>query len=266
MSLLAEEDQNGHKVKEIESMELVEATPSGFDAKATPSEGPADTNAPQMSERQFTMNIIKMTVMWSATSFSCNLLTFMNKFLEGSIYTNSYAEGVAGALAALIGGKLYTRLGMRNMYLFSFTLAFIGGLFIYLLESRTLHLPPWYLSLFVDSSIDKAPKLAKIAFKRALDSIIPKLTFISKFGIQLAFLSTYTASFSNDRIFPAEKRTSAIGQCQFIGRLLTVLASEVTEMPQPLPILCFLGLIALAIAVSATFESEDNTPSETQQI
>lgn len=216
-----------------------------------------------MTERQFLLNIVKMTVMWSAVSFSTHMLTFMNKFLEGSIFTNYYAEGVAGALASALGAKLYQRLGMRNMYLFSFSLALVGGIMIYLLESERLQLPPWYLASFVEGSITKTPKLRRIAVTKAVDYLVPQLTFLSKFGLQLAFLGTYTASFSNDKIFPPERRTSAIGQCQLIGRSLTVLASEATELPKPLPIVCFCVLTALAIIVSTTFDSKDDV--ETQQ-
>ena len=212
--------------------------------------------AVRISEQQFQLNIIKMTVMWCAVSFSCHMLTFMNKFLEGSIYTNSYAEGVAGALASALGAKLYARLGMRNMYFLSFSLALAGGIMIYLLESERLQLPPWYLASFVEGSITKTPKLRRRAIAKAVDYLVPKLTFVSKFGLQLAFLSTYTASFSNDKIFPPERRTSAIGQCQLVGRSLTVLASEATELPKPQPIICFCVLTVLAIGVSATFEAE----------
>lgn len=171
--------------------------------------------------------------MWCAVSFSVYLLMFMDKYLEGSIYNNSYAEGAAGIFAAIIGTRLYTNLGMRNMYLFSYSLTLLGGILIYMLESERIQLPPYYLSSFVEGSITKTPKLRHLAVTKAVDYLVPKLAFISKFGLQLAFLCTYTASFSNDRIFPADRRTSAIGQCQLIGRTLTIFASEVTELPKP---------------------------------
>ena len=40
----------------------------------------------QMSDCQFYKNVAKMTVMWCASSFSCYLLNYMNKYLEGSIF------------------------------------------------------------------------------------------------------------------------------------------------------------------------------------
>lgn len=76
--------------------------------------------------------------MWCAVSFSVYLLMFMDKYLEGSIFNNCYAEGAAGIIAASIGARMYQKMGMRNMYLFSFSLALLGGIIIYLLESEKI--------------------------------------------------------------------------------------------------------------------------------
>lgn len=91
------------------------------------------------------------------------------------------------------------------------------------------------------------------------------MTFIAKFGVHLAFLCTYTASFSNDKIFPVSIRTSAIGQCQLIGRMLTVFASEVTELPKPQPMGYFCILSVIAIGVSFTFDVDDETIDNDKQ-
>jgi hypothetical protein len=167
-----------------------------------------------LSQYQYRVNIFKMTVMWCAVSFSCHMLTFLNKFLEGTIYRNSYIDGFAGALASFIGTHAYLKLGMRRMFIISFSLAIMGGLMIYSLEARKVQMPTWYLESFIDGHItDKTPKLRKLAMTRAIDHLVPQLTFIAKFGVHMAFLCTYTASFSNDKIFPSSIRTSAIGQC-----------------------------------------------------
>ena len=81
----------------------------------------------------------------------------------------------------------------------------------------------------------------------------------------MAFLCTYTASFSNDKIFPQSVRTTAIGQCQFIGRMLTVFASEAIELPKPQPILCFCMLTIVAIVTSLTFDKDDVKQEEKKE-
>lgn len=44
-----------------------------------------------------------MTVMWCAASFGSYVLNFLNKYLEGTIYQNSYAEATAGIISCLVG-------------------------------------------------------------------------------------------------------------------------------------------------------------------
>ena len=89
-----------------------------------------------------------MTVMWSSSSFVSYLLVFMNKYFEGSIFTNNYIEGIAGILAAQIGGHLYAKFGMKKSFIFSFSLSLIGGILIYLLESQHMGIPLYFLTKF----------------------------------------------------------------------------------------------------------------------
>lgn len=129
-----------------------------------------------------------MTVMWCASSFSCYLLNYMNKYLEGSIFQNHYNEGIAGLLAILAGAQIYSRLGKKKAFLLAFGLAFTGAFLIYLLESGILPFPAGLLGRFEGSSLQEKRT-------NALDQVVPKLIFFSKFGVALAFLFTYQASY-----------------------------------------------------------------------
>ena len=86
--------------------------------------------------------------MWSCCSFVSYLLIFMNKYFEGSLFTNNYIEGLAGILASQAGGRLYTKYGMKVSFLLSFALSFIGGILIFLLESGTVGVPVMMLARF----------------------------------------------------------------------------------------------------------------------
>lgn len=86
-----------------------------------------------------------MTIMWSASSFSNYLLNFMNKYLEGSIFTNNYYEGIANMLSIVLGGTLYTRLGKKKSFIIAFALCIIGGVCIFCLETGYFMLPDSYL-------------------------------------------------------------------------------------------------------------------------
>ena len=124
-----------------------------------------------------------MTIMWSASSFSNYLLNFLNKYLEGSIFTNNYCEGVAGVLAVLCGAQIYSRLGKRSSFIIAFTLALFGGCLIFILESGCFTIPISFVDSFSGTQHMKHTK--------AVAYLVPKVTFIAKFGIGLAFLFTY---------------------------------------------------------------------------
>jgi len=95
---------------------------------------------------------------------------------------------------------------MKWSFLISFSLSLAGGVIIYLLESEMLEIPDSYLASFDHGTLRQRKEMA-------LNILVPQLTFFSKFGIQLAFCSTYQASFSDESLFPAEKRATSIGQC-----------------------------------------------------
>ena len=142
-------------------------------------------------------------------------------------------------------------------------MALLGASIVYALESNTFIMPDWFLLFFVNGNT--APKMHKLAVKRALDFLVPKVTFIAKFGINLAFVSTYQASFSRDDVFPADRRATAIGTCQLLGRAVTALAPEVTELQKPKPIACLCIITAIAFVVSFTFPSEEEVEASRQR-
>ena len=149
--------------------------------------------------------------MWSACSFSSYLLNFMNKYLEGDIFTNNYVEGIAGVMACLFGVHIFNMLGLRMTFVTSFGMMLIGGLAVLVLEAKILLIPDSILTIFGDTSSSLI--MHKIAYTRALNFLVPKFTFISKFGVNLAFVSTYSASFVRDDIFQPGVRATAVGQC-----------------------------------------------------
>lgn len=141
-----------------------------------------------MTDTQFYKNIAKMTVMWTSVSFSCYLLNYLNKYLEGSIFQNHNNECLAGLIAIFVGTYVYSFLGKKKAFLFAFTMALIGGILICVLESGLAVVPKFFVNQFEgNSTVEKRTN--------ALDSLIPKMIFFSKIGVALAFLFTYQASY-----------------------------------------------------------------------
>lgn len=237
-------DSNAHALLETTSSPSDEtaATCSEEDLKA------------QM-EKNYNGNLLRMTIMWSASSFCCYLLVFLNKYLEGSIFVNNYYEGVATLISVGLGASIYARLGKRRAFSVAFALAILGGTLIYLLESGHVDFPESFLASF--SGSPKARRLRAVAY------LVPKVTFIAKFGVGLAFLCCYQASFSDETLFPSETRATAIGTCQFIARGLTTLAPEICELAAPQPIEAMIFASVIAFATSWTFV-EIQAPPKTE--
>lgn len=87
--------------------------------------------------------------------------------------------------------------------------------------------------------------------------------FIAKFGIEIGFLSSYFASFTDDRIFPIEKRATAIGICKVVARTLAGTAPMVNELPDPIPMSLFAVTLAVAFIYNMTLNlPKSGTPKE----
>lgn len=48
------------------------------------------------------------------------------KYLEGNIFVNFYIFGAAGIAAVLLGGYVYNSYGLKNSYVWSFSMCIIG--------------------------------------------------------------------------------------------------------------------------------------------
>jgi hypothetical protein len=85
-----------------------------------------------ISDRQYVINIIIQTVIWSVASFSFYMLQFMNKYFEGSIYVNFYLDSCAGICGSLLALVTYKFLRMKWSTVLSAALTLLGGMFVLL--------------------------------------------------------------------------------------------------------------------------------------
>lgn len=84
------------------------------------------------------VNIVKMTVMWTAGSFNQFLLSAQMKYLEGNIFVNFYMFGAAGVLAVLICSFLLGRIGVKSTYILSYYMSIFGALGILMIQMNVL--------------------------------------------------------------------------------------------------------------------------------
>ena len=131
---------------------------------------------------------------------------------------------------------MYARLGLKFTYFIAFTLALFGGLGILYIE---------YTNLKGHGQTHGAENYYIYR--------MPALIFLAKFGVAIGYLCSYYASFSDNRIFPIERRTTAIGFCKFIGRAVTGLAPIINEIAEPFPMVCFTSILGFAFLYNLTF-------------
>ena len=92
-----------------------------------------------MSDRDYRINLAKMTCMWSAASFNSYLMLMLNKYLEGTIFLNFYLEGFAGLIGAFSANYIYGWLGLRHSFMISYGVTLTFGGLIFAFESRILN-------------------------------------------------------------------------------------------------------------------------------
>lgn len=144
---------------------------------------------------------------------------------------------------------MYKRYGLRT-FTIGFVFAVFGSIIVFLIESKFCTPPQFYINLFAGNISQRETQ--------AIDTLVPRIAFIYKFGTHLAVVALYTAAFSDDTIFPPEKRASAIGYCQLFARIVTAFAPEITELKPPMPILIFLVFNTCALMVSFTFSNQSD--------
>ena len=78
--------------------------------------------------RVITSNLVCMVIVWLSTSFCYYLISYQLKYIQGDIYINGLVSGFSEVAAYALSGYLIKKLGLKNTFIFSFTLAFTGML------------------------------------------------------------------------------------------------------------------------------------------
>jgi len=87
---------------------------------------------------RYHLNLIRLILMWTASSFASYFMIFENKYLEGNIYVFYYYEGITGVVASLLAQALYMCLRTRKAFIVSIALVMFGALMILLFETDVI--------------------------------------------------------------------------------------------------------------------------------
>jgi hypothetical protein len=89
------------------------------------------------------------------------------------------------------------------------------------------------------------------------------IILVLKMGIIISFITTTQVSFTDDRIFPPQKRNTSVGTCGMIARSITIVAPIVNEWTAPFPIIIMLFFLFIGLCTSYSFPNEGEfTPGQ----
>lgn len=77
----------------------------------------------------------------------------------------------------------------------------------------------------------------------------------------MGLLASWLASITDARLFPAERRSGALGFCNLIAQSVTCFSSLVNEVEEPTPIVVFVICIGIAMLNTVTFELPPESPA-----
>lgn len=92
----------------------------------------------QLAEKNYFVNLARLSVMWTAASFNNYLLIYLNKYLAGSVYLNFYFDGISSIVAYLIGKPLYSFCKTKWSFITAFSITLLGALGIYMFEAQII--------------------------------------------------------------------------------------------------------------------------------
>ena len=179
-----------------------------------------------MTTSTYYKNLVIFSFLWTNTIFSYNTLKFMTKNFDGNIFVNFYLDGISGIVGYSIAKPIYGYLRLRWTVFISISISvfFMTWLFVFQQQYINSH---WIESCGGPPS--NKPEGSKEDNEHHLKILVPIVVLFIKIGINVAFLALYTASFTEDIIFPFYKRATSTGICNFIARAIAIAAPILAE-------------------------------------
>lgn len=94
------------------------------------------------------------------------------KYLEGNIFINFYMFGLAGFIAVLIGGVVFSKYGLRFTYISSFNMCIVGCIGMFVIQMKLIKF---------------STQVAQESFN---EQFMPVFILLLKMGIIISFITT----------------------------------------------------------------------------
>jgi hypothetical protein len=207
-----------------------------------------------MDDFTYYKNMVVQSILWSTISFTRITLSFMTKYQEGGIFLNYYLDGAAGFVGSLVALPIYRCLKMRLSFIISFSLVFIGIFFVMLFQNNVIY-PGWITCFGLEPSPYEYGSEKDLLYYN--NYLSPVLFFFTKLNVASLYTYVFQCGYNEDLIFPFYKRLSSTGICNFIGRIVTIAAPSIAELPCPLPGILLLTFQTIAIIASCFLPSRE---------
>jgi multidrug transporter EmrE-like cation transporter len=162
-------------------------------------------------------NIVIVVILNVCASIDYYLVTFSIKYMKGDVYANNTLAGVGEIISYFLSVVLFEKLGFRKTFILCFITGAIGGMV--------------YLN-FADS----------------IGDYVFMIILLQQIGIGGAFNLCFLANC----VFPPLYQTTVFGICNLFCRLATVVAPQVAEMSQPVPMIIYTTVALIGAGVSIT--------------
>ena len=165
-----------------------------------------------------------MSLVWLSTSFGYYLiLTLINTFEK--VYVTALTSSVSEMVAYVLSGMFYERIGVKQSLIISFLVSTIGGILIL----------SWGLQ-HQDSN------LFFVCF------------LLTKFGVTCTFNINFVA---NSYFFPTLFAATALGVCNFLARFVSAFSFVISQLDEPIPMICFTVLCGITVVTSFFLKTEE---------
>lgn len=173
-------------------------------------------------------NLFVLVFCWMACSFGFYMLNFVLKYLQGSIFFNAYASSVAEIVGKLSTIIVLHYTSLKRTFFISFTLALFGTILLILFSQKSA----W----------------------------IPVMLLIAKLGFSQAFVAAYLSIIL---IYPTILASTAMGICNLLARVSSVMTPIVAEIEAPINLVILVSIAGVALTASQCLRVSDQQSNRT---
>lgn len=146
------------------------------------------------ADKKLRCNFLVMMFVWSATSSSFYIVSFMQKYTKGDLFQNVLALEATEITALVSLVFLLSRLGLKRALIAAHTTSCTGVVLLAM-------------------------------FENSVEALIPVFIMLIVFGLGSSFCTIYAATM----IFPTEYATQTLGYCNTVARFLTIFSGVIVE-------------------------------------